>query len=84
MDFDRKLELIKLYFEAGYPYSLILRFLTQLHGIVLSMRTLKRMLHRMGLRRRGCCYDLGTIFDCVQVGMTTDMVTDSNRLFTVV
>ena len=46
-------KLIKSYFDAGYTYNLILCFLTGVHGIVISLRTLKRVLRRINLRRRG-------------------------------
>ncbi len=45
--------LLRLYFEDGYSYQLILLFLAYLHGVCMSMRTLKRRLHKMGLKRRG-------------------------------
>ena len=41
------------YFDAGYKYSVILLLLAKFHGIFISMRTLKRKLRRLGLRRRG-------------------------------
>lgn len=45
-------EVITLYFRCGYSYKLILCFLFALHGIYLSLRQLKRILRRLGLRRR--------------------------------
>ena len=57
MDDDAR-SLVRLYFEAGYSYNLILCFLASLHGIVVSLRTLKRTLHKMGLRRRGVQTDI--------------------------
>ena len=66
---DRQKErLVKLYFEAGYTYSLILEFLANLHGIHLSLRTLKRLLRRYGLKRRGPNSDLNLVVDCIEVG----------------
>ena len=44
--------LIQEYFHQGYPYTLILCFLYFVNGISLSLRQLKRILKRMGLRRR--------------------------------
>ena len=45
--------LIQEYFEQGYSYRLILCFLSSVHDITISMRTLKRILRRKQLRRRG-------------------------------
>ena len=44
--------LIRRYFEEGFEYRIILCFLYWIHGIVLSLRHLKRLLRRMELRRR--------------------------------
>ena len=43
---------MRRYFEEGYPYKTILRFLRSLHGLTISMRTLKRVLKHLKLRRR--------------------------------
>ena len=59
--------LVRAYFEAGYAYSLILRFLESLHSITLSLRTLKRLLRQMGLRRRGSVRDFGHVSKCIEV-----------------
>ena len=66
MDDDAR-SLVRLYFEAGYSYNLILCFLASLHGIIVSLRTLKRTLHKMGLRRRGVQTDIARAFQNVQV-----------------
>ena len=48
IDNDRfRRRLVKAYFDAGYTYSLILCFLAGIHGIIISLRTLKRLLQRM-------------------------------------
>ena len=60
--------LVRLYFEAGYSYKRILRFLASLHDVSISMRTLKRLLHRMGLKRRPGS-DLRHVVGAVQVFM---------------
>ena len=39
-----------MYFEEGYTYKLILCFLAGIHGVVISLSTLKRMLKRQNLR----------------------------------
>ena len=44
--------LVEHYFHLGYDYGLILCFLHFLHGISISLRQLKRILKRLGLRRR--------------------------------
>ena len=45
-------ELIRLYFADGYSYKSIVEFLYVVHNISLSIRHLKRILARFGLRRR--------------------------------
>ena len=42
-------DLIRGYFHIGFSYKLIMT----LHGVVMSLRTLKSALKRMGLRRSG-------------------------------
>jgi hypothetical protein len=44
--------LVEYYFNVGYDYGLIVCFLHFLHGITISLRQLKRILRRLGLRRR--------------------------------
>ena len=44
--------LITEYFNHGYSYLEILAFLLLYHSIVISYRTLKRRLQKLGLRRR--------------------------------
>lgn len=48
-----KSSLIVEYFKQGFKYSEILGFLLLRHGILLSMRQLKRILQRLNLKRRG-------------------------------
>ena len=45
-------QLIHYYFLEGYTYRLILCFLLLVHGIPLSLRQLKRVLCKLGLKRR--------------------------------
>ena len=45
-------EIIALYFLYGYKYKLIRCFLYGLHGVLLSLRQVKRVLRRLGLKRR--------------------------------
>ena len=55
------------YFDAGYTYHLILCFLAGIHGIIMSIRTLKRLLRRMNLRRRGLHNSHRTVCQCIMV-----------------
>ena len=50
-------DLIKLYFYRGYRYKLNLCILSGVHGFRISLRTLKRHLKDLGLRKKGasCC-----------------------------
>lgn len=43
---------IKYYFKEGYEYEIILSFLAKFHDIRISLRTLKKRLTSLGLRRR--------------------------------
>ena len=45
--------IVEQYFNLGFGYTEILAFLCIVHGIRLSLRHLKRILARKGLRRRG-------------------------------
>ena len=45
-------EIIEYYFHCGYSYKVILCLLFGIHGIVICLRQLKRILRRLGLRRR--------------------------------
>ncbi|KAF6736987.1 hypothetical protein FQA47_004449 [Oryzias melastigma] len=47
-----KLDLIKFYFNLGLAYKDILHILSRKHRIILSLRTLKRILKKNGLFRR--------------------------------
>ena len=64
---DFQLQLVRMYFEAGFSYSVILRFLKGLHGMTLSLRTLKRLLRKMGLKRRGISTNIVLAEDFIQV-----------------
>lgn len=44
--------LIREYHNKGYPYSVIVDFLANRHLIIISLRQLKRILKKMGLKRR--------------------------------
>lgn len=64
-------DLVRMYFEAGFSYVVILRFMKTLHSITLSLRTLKRLLSKMGLRRRNLTTDLKTVADHIEVRWTS-------------
>ena len=59
--------LIRYYFQLGYSYRLILCFLIALHGVCISLRTLKRILMRLDLRRRGRYTSLSRVSRCLLV-----------------
>lgn len=59
--------IIRKYFEMGFSYHLILCFLVALHGIYISLSTLKRTLRRLNLRRRGLYSSLHYVGQCVLV-----------------
>ena len=46
------LELLKLYFQLGLHYKEIVWILAHNHGIIISLRHLKRKLRELGLYRR--------------------------------
>lgn len=47
------MEIITRYFHTGYPNEIIREFLSEYHGITMSLRTLKRRLCDFGLQRNG-------------------------------
>ena len=59
-------DLIERYFQLGLQYWEILAFLLLSHGIVLSLRQLKRILARRGLRRRNNTSDVDTVLKAVE------------------
>ncbi len=61
--------LIRYYFGAGYTYEAIVSFLDLVHDIKLPLRSLKRILSRMGLRRRGLNQDLGNAMRYIEVSL---------------
>ena len=52
MDPEDRDEAIKLYFDMGMLYKDIVQILTLEHGIIVSLRHLKRILKELGLFRR--------------------------------
>ena len=59
-------ELIERYFHLGLQHVEIVAFLTLVHGINISLRQLKRILQRKGLRRRGANSNLGLVIRTIQ------------------
>ena len=62
-------EIIRILFEQGFQYGLILCFLVSVYGICISLSTLKRCLKRQHLKRRGKYSDLQHVGRCVMVSM---------------
>jgi len=63
MDHD---QLIERYFSRGFTQHEICAFLVLTHGIRISIRQLKRILQRHGLRRRGHHTDLGLVISAIK------------------
>lgn len=59
-------ELIETYFNLGFAAQEIVLFLAILHGLCISLRHLKRILRRLGCRRRRFKSDLDEIVQVVQ------------------
>ena len=59
--------LVREYFEKGFPYRLILCCLTACHGMRITLSTLKRILRRLNVRRRGSYSSLQYVGDCLLV-----------------
>ena len=69
-------DLIKHYFSLGFNYSEILAFLISFHGIQLSLRQLRRILRREGLRRRKDHSDIEEILNAIE----TELEGSGNRI----
>jgi hypothetical protein len=50
---DSEREIIENYFHLGYKYDIIVQLLKDRHNIVMNVRTLKRKLALLKLKRRG-------------------------------
>ena len=62
--------LIREYFARGFQYKLILCFLAAVHGICISLSTLKRTIRRLNLRKRGHYTSLWRVSRCLLVCFT--------------
>ena len=69
-------DLIKHYFSLGLQYSEILAFLLSFHGIQLSLRQLRRILRREGLRRRKDHSDIEQVINAIE----TELEGSGNRI----
>jgi len=58
---DSEEEIIEYYFRRGFQYSTILCFLTRKHNINMSLRTLKRRLSALNLKKRDDNINLGQL-----------------------
>ena len=56
---------ITSYFNLGLSYTEIAAFLASFHGVVLSVRQLKRILRRLGLPRRLNPSDVGDVLNAI-------------------
>ena len=59
-------QLIERYFSLGFTQCEICSFLVLAHGIRISVRQLKRILQRRGLRRKGHRTDLGLVINAIK------------------
>ena len=59
-------EVIESYFHLGFTAQEIVLFLTNVHCMYISLRHLKRILRRLGCRRRGFQSNLDEVVDVVQ------------------
>ena len=69
-------DLIKHYFSLGLQYSEILAFLLSFHEIQLSLRQLRRILRREGLRRRKDHSDIEQVINAIE----TELEGSGNRI----
>ena len=67
-------DLIRHYFELGYTNLLISCFLYAVHGIVVSVSTVKRSLRKQHLRRRGLHRNLRLVAERVLVSLSVTCV----------
>ena len=62
-------KLLEEYFHRGYPYQVIVDLLEKLHGVQMHVRTLKRRLKALGLRRKETDYDEDLLRDLIKQEM---------------
>lgn len=59
-------EIVETYFSLGFTAQEIVLFLASVHGFCISLRHLKRILRRLGCRRRRFQSDLDEVVQVVQ------------------
>ena len=59
-------DLIRHYFNKGFTYEEIRLFLQTKHDITFSLRTLKKRLSDMGLKRKNVAYDINNVRNRIQ------------------
>ena len=62
-------ELIKEYFHRGYAYQAIVDLLEKQDGVRMHVRTLKRKLRGLGLKRKGADHDEDIVRDLIKQEM---------------
>ena len=62
-------KLLEEYFHRAYPYQAIVDLLEKLHGVRMQVRTLKRRLKALGLRRKEIDYDEDLLRDLIRQEM---------------
>ena len=62
-------ELIKEYFHRGYPYQAIVDLLEKQDGVRMHVRTLKRKLKDVGLKRKGAIHDEDLVRELIKQEM---------------
>ena len=59
-------DLLKVYFHRGYQYQEIVNLLSKFHRISVSVRSLKRRLQDLDLKRRGKNIDIDIVKETVR------------------
>src|SRR5437016_1048919 len=78
-DFD---EIVSAYFQRGYQYPDIVNFLATYHDIKISLRTLKRKLQQLGLKRKKADWSpLNEVRTCIRNALQTSGQNHSFILF---
>lgn len=66
VDCEDERDVLEYYFRKGYTYDEMLRFLSDFHGIDMSLSTLQRRLNEHDLRRRQVNYDMAALRSRIQ------------------
>lgn len=67
--------IIEEYFYRGYRYRDIVGLLAKHHGVQIHVRTLKRKLKELGLKRRETDFDEQAVRMCIEKEMQDDSLT---------